>query len=358
MASRHWKWGAAWGQGTLPSGRSPLIGGDCTLNEGPVIVTEALSKVYGSLKAVDSISLSVQPGEIFGVLGPNGAGKTTLLEMMVGLRTSSSGVLRVLGLDPRREKSALVKYIGVQPQEASLFPNLRVMETLELFASFHREPLAPRDVLEQIGLEDKAGELVRRLSGGQRKRLVLGVALVANPRILFLDEPTASLDPQARRQLWSAVRQQRERGCTVILTTHYLEEAEELCDRVSIVNKGKLLALGTPQELVRQYFAEQTVVYETNRPVDRSRLIDLPGVQSATVVSKGAECWQVRLCTTQPEQTLGALLSSTVDVFPRNLHMAQAALEDVFLALTGLPIAGADQPAPPTRKTAAGVMPK
>lgn len=318
--------------------------------QSPVIEISEVTKVYGSRKAVDGVSLEVMPGEIFGVLGPNGAGKTTLLEMTVGLRIPSSGSIRVLGLDPVRERSKLVHHIGVQPQEASLFQNLRVLEILRLFASFHAQPLPPETVLEMVGLQEKQHDLVKRLSGGQRQRLLIGVALVSNPRVLFLDEPTGSLDPHARRQLWEVILRQRAEGRTIVLTTHYMEEAETLCDRVAILHRGRVLAVDTPQNLITTHFPEKVVVCEVPQPVEPARLKALPGALDVSVVPRGTG-YQVRVRTTQPDQILKELFDGNLLTRPSDLRVEQATLEDVFLRLTG---EGSREPASTRRRAAGG----
>lgn len=305
-----------------------------------VVAALNVSKVYGQLRAVDDTSLTVQTGEIVGILGPNGAGKTTLLEMIVGLRTPTSGTIRALGLDPYRDRRRIVHFLGVQPQEANLFPLLRVAETLKLFASFHKQPLALEQVLDMVDLQDKKDDLVWRLSGGQRQRLLLGVTLIANPQLLFLDEPTGSLDPQARRHLWAVIQEQRHMGRTVLLTTHYMEEAQSLCDRVAIMDRGKLLAMDTPQNLIQQHFPGQTVVFAAAGALDLGRWKTFPGVSDAIVRSSG-HSQEIRLHSRQPDQTLRALFAEPGLPAPQDVRIEQATLEDVFLELTGRPIGGA-----------------
>lgn len=299
-----------------------------------VVKADGVSKQYPRTLAVDNVSLAIRRGEVFGVLGPNGAGKTTLLEMIVGLRRPTGGTVAVLGLDPHRHRAELVSKIGVQPQQANLFPQLHVRETLQLFASFHKQPLAPDDVLAQIGLTDKAHERVRRLSGGQRQRLLIGVALVANPQLLFLDEPTGSLDPHARRQLWELIGRQRELGRTVLLTTHYMEEAQSLCDRVAIMHRGRLVAVGTPQSLIDEFQPHRTIRAETVAAVDPAMLEALPGALRASVARHGL-AFSFTIETADHDATLAALLGGALPAPPRNVEVTQATLEDVFLHLTG-----------------------
>lgn len=303
--------------------------------ENPVVArADNVSKQYPQALAVDNVSLTIHRGEVFGVLGPNGAGKTTLLEMMVGLRRPTAGSLGVLGLDPHRDRADLVPWIGVQPQQANLFPQLQVLETLRLFASLHQRPMPPADVLKMIGLTDKAHERVRRLSGGQRQRLLIGVALVANPQVLFLDEPTGSLDPQARRQLWDIVNSQREHGRTVVLTTHYMEEAQTLCDRVGIMHRGRLVAIGTPQQLIDEFQPLRTIRGKTLTAIDPAQLQGLPGAVTASVSKRGLQ-FAFAVETSDHDATLAALLGGALPAPPQNIQIEQATLEEVYLHLTG-----------------------
>lgn len=299
-----------------------------------IVSVQDLTKVYGQTRALDGVTLQIHAGEIFGVLGPNGAGKTTLLETLVGLRRPTGGTVRTLGYDPIAQRAELVKRIGVQPQQASLFPNLSVIETTRLFASLHANPLPAEEILRTVGLESKARDLVKRLSGGQQQRLLIGVALVANPMLLLLDEPTGSLDPQARRQLWDVIRQQRERGKTVLLTTHSMEEAQSLCDRVAIIDHGRIVALGTPTGLIQRYFPERNVVFEADTAPPADLLRALPGV-SDVYEQRRVEGVHVRIRTRSPEDTLRHLLANSSPMHLRNIRMEQATLEDVFLAITG-----------------------
>ncbi len=292
-----------------------------------VVHLENIRKSYGALQAVRDLSLRIEEGEIFGLLGPNGAGKTTTLEMMVGLRTPDAGHVSILGCDPQAERLSLVSRIGVQPQEASLFPTLRVEETLRLFASFYSNPTGVDRLLDLVGLVDKRKSLVKSLSGGQRQRLLLGIALTGDPQLLFLDEPTGSLDPQARRQIWDVIEDFRRRGRTVVLTTHSMEEAQTLCDRVAIMDHGQIIALATPDELVRKYVPLKTICCTTRQALDPRELQRLAGV--STVKIKAA---RVELVTSQSDEKLRALLN-----LPGlyDFDVRSGSLEDVFLALTG-----------------------
>lgn len=292
-----------------------------------VVAIEGLQKIYGELEAVRNLSLDIYRGEIFGLLGPNGAGKTTTLEIAVGLRTPTSGRVSVLGCDPQSERASLVRKIGVQPQEASLFPTLKVVETLCLFASFHANPLTVDYTLDLIGLAEKRNSLVKSLSGGQRQRLLLGIAFIADPQLLFLDEPTGPLDPQARRQLWDIIEDFRAQQRTVVMTTHSMEEAEALCDRVAIIDAGQIIALGTPAELVRKHFPIKTLSFDTSGTPDEQSFQQLAGVRSVKI--RGG---RVEIVTGSSDNALREVLSRP-DCY--NIDARGGSLEDVFLTLTG-----------------------
>jgi ABC-2 type transport system ATP-binding protein len=214
-----------------------------------VVIVKNLHKVYGNTTAVENVSFSVAEGEIFGVLGPNGAGKTTTVECISGLRTPDSGSIRVLGFDPQTDRDELREAIGVQLQEGSLPPAIKVKEALELFKSFYRESADADELLDVLGLREKCNDRFKRLSGGQKQRLSIALALIGNPKIAILDELTTGLDPQARRETWQFIETMRSRGVTLILVTHFMDEAERLCDRVIIINRGKIVAAGTPAAL-------------------------------------------------------------------------------------------------------------
>ena len=215
------------------------------------VAVEGLKKAYGANLAVDGLSFTVERGEVFGLLGPNGAGKTTTVETLEGYRAADAGTARVLGLDPIRDHSALTPRIGVMLQEGGLYPGIRPLEALRLFAAYYADHEDPQALLDLVGLRPVAGTLVRRLSGGQKQRLSLALALVGKPEVVFLDEPTAGMDPHARLTTWEVVTGLKKRGATVILTTHAMDEAERLCDRVAIIDGGRLVALGTPGDLTR-----------------------------------------------------------------------------------------------------------
>lgn len=301
-------------------------------NESFAIVAEDLRKTYGQTKAVDGISLGVREGEIFGMLGPNGAGKSTTIEMIEGLRTPDSGTITVLGLRQPRDARAIKMRIGIQLQTTALYPRLTVTEILDLFHTFYpgRKTLSTDALIELVDLGEKRTTRSKDLSGGQRQRLSVALALVNDADIVFLDEPTTGMDPQARRQLWDVIRDLQRRGKTVMLTTHYLEEAEELCDRVAIVDHGHIIEMGSPEDLVHRYFSDIAISFTDPAGVDGYRALD-----GVTHVS--TENGQVTLYTSDVLHTMAELMSrqngssSTL----RDLNVHNATLEDVFLKLTG-----------------------
>ena len=296
------------------------------------ITVENLRKTYGSTKAVDGISFKVRAGEVFGMLGPNGAGKSTTIEMIEGLRKPDSGTIAVLGLKQPGEADRIKSSIGIQLQTTALYPRLTVTEILDLFHTFFpaRKTITTAELIRLVDLEEKKDTRSKQLSGGQRQRLSVALALVNDPDIVFLDEPTTGMDPQARRQLWDLVRALQRRGKTILLTTHYMEEAEQLCDRVAIVDHGHIMELGTPQELIGRYFHE--IAIEFNDPGDSAGpYLSLPGVTSGT-----AENGRVSIYSSDVPATMAALLDRTDHSgVLRNLSVRGGTLEDVFLKLTG-----------------------
>ena len=294
-----------------------------------VEVTE-LRKRYGETVAVDGISLTVEAGEILGIVGPNGAGKTTTVEIMEGLRRPDSGRVRVLGLDPRRRGAELRQRIGVQLQQAALPDRLKVWEALDLYASLYRDPADWRRLLEDWGLEAKGNAAFADLSGGQRQRLFIALSLVGRPEVVFLDELTTGLDPQARRATWELVKQVRAKGATVVLVTHFMEEAELLCDRVAIVDRGRVVALDTPGALVRGLGAGQRLRFRPLGPFDLDSLRRLPGVDQ---VERDGDQVVVAGDGSLLATVAAALAAKAVPV--ADLRSEGANLEDAFLALTG-----------------------
>jgi ABC-2 type transport system ATP-binding protein len=291
------------------------------------IEVRGLSKTYGDLRAVDGVSFDVRTGEFFGILGPNGAGKTTTLEIVEGIREADEGTVTVLGERPWPRNSTLLPRMGVQLQASAFFEKLTAREQLETFGALYGvPPQRSVEMLEVVGLTDKANVREDRLSGGQRQRLSIACALVHRPEIVFLDEPTAALDPQARRNLWDVLRDIQARGTTVVYTTHYLDEAEALCDRVAIMDKGRILALDTPAALVRGLDAPTRVALPDG-VLDAVTARSLPGADD--VVADEAE---VVVATRAPAKLVAALAErNALD----GVSVRTATLEDVFLALTG-----------------------
>src|SRR5690349_24268225 len=274
-------------------------------SEANVIVADDLRKYYGKTRAVDGISLTVRRGEIFGMLGPNGAGKSTTIEMLEGLRTPDAGNVEILGLRQPRDATAIKRRIGIQLQTTALYPRLSVTEILDLFHTFYRgHPTLPTDeLIRMVDLEEKKETRSKQLSGGQKQRLSVALALVNDPEIVFLDEPTTGLDPAARRGLWQLILGLKAEGRSVLLTTHYLEEAEAICDRVAIMDHGKVLDIGTSDELIGRRFKERAIQFDT---IDTLGDAQLGGLARVTRVSH--EDGTVLLYTSKVPETIGALL--------------------------------------------------
>ncbi len=294
-----------------------------------------LRKTYeGKVEAVRGLDLTINIGECFGLLGPNGAGKTTTIEILEGLLQPTSGEVEVLGRTWQSHARELREWLGISLQETRLSEKLTVRETLQLFASFYRYPMAIEAVLEELALQEKADSWVGKLSGGQKQRLAVATALVANPKILFLDEPTTGLDPQSRRQLWDIVRQFQRRNGTVLLTTHYMDEAERLCDRIAIIDHGQIIAAGTPVELIERLSGHHIVEFAISGYSDSNgqQWSQLPGVQSVR-----ADDGLFSLRVSEPHETIPALLAEVQKQRAQLAHLTtrQASLEDVFVQLTG-----------------------
>ena len=303
----------------------------------PAIAVTGLCKRYGRRPAVDDVSFTVEEGEIFGILGPNGAGKTTTVECVAGLRTPDAGVIRVLGLDPLRDRAALRRTLGMQLQSSALPDRLTVSEALRLYASFYDDPADWRALLTGLGLAGIRSQRYGRLSGGQKQRLSVALALVGDPRVAVLDELTTGLDPQARRDTWDVVEEIRARGVTVVLVTHFMEEAERLCDRVAVIDAGRVVAVDTPAGLVSRVDAEQRMRFRPLSPLDFGLLTVLPEVSSVT--GRGG---QVVVTGT------GDLVHAVTSVLARHriiaaeLRVEQAGLDAAFVALTGRRLRAAD----------------
>ena len=277
----------------------------------PAVSVKDLHKTYGSHEAVRGIDFEIEAGEVFGLLGPNGAGKTTTVEILEGYRTRDSGTVEVLGQDPQRADLAWRDRIGVVLQSSAMYPNLSVAESLELFAGYYQDPLEVEQVVVLVGLEEKRGARVRTLSGGQKRRLDLGLGLIGNPEVLFLDEPTTGFDPAARRAAWEVIRSLRELGKTILLTTHYLDEAESLADRVAVLREGKIAAIGRPA--------------------------DLTGSAPATEIRYHWNGEDVVVSTHEPTRVLHELTAKALDEGREleNLSVRRPTLEEIYLALTG-----------------------
>jgi ABC-2 type transport system ATP-binding protein len=291
-----------------------------------------LVKRYDDLVAVDGIDLMIHPGECFGLLGPNGAGKTTTVEMFEGLLEPDGGTIEVLGHHWGRHDREIRERIGIALQETQYQDKLTVMETVTLFRSFYREGPEPEEVLAKVELDEKAGAWVRKLSGGQRQRLSVACALVGSPDVLFLDEPTTGLDPHSRRQIWEVVGGFRRGGGTVLLTTHYMEEAQRLCDRVAIIDRGRVIALDTPARLIASLGAEHVVEFSTERPADVEPLRALRNVQSVRT-EEGGVCVTVAEVHEAVPAIIGELERQGLELTRLTTH--HATLEDVFVTLTG-----------------------
>jgi len=295
-----------------------------------IIEVRNLRKAYGDTVAVDDVSFTVQEGEIFGILGPNGAGKTTTVECVEGLRTADRGEISVLGLDPQRDRAELTQQLGVQLQDSQMPDRLEVAEALDLYSSFYRAPADWRGLLEVLGLADKAGTRFKKLSGGQKQRLSIALALVGNPRLAVLDELTTGLDPQARRDTWELIEGVRDRGVTIVLVSHFMEEAERLCDRVALIDSGRVVVVDTPVALAERVETEQRIQFRPSVPLDDALLTSLPEVTS--VLHRGEV-----VVVTGNSNALNAVVSVLArnQIVAQQLRVEQASLEDAFLALTG-----------------------
>ena len=295
-----------------------------------------LRKTYdGKVEAVRGLNLEIQTGECFGLLGPNGAGKTTTIEILEGLLAPTSGEVSILGHRWSDHEREMREWLGISLQETRLSEKLTVRETIELFASFYRQPRSCEEVLEQLQLTEKADSWVGKLSGGQRQRLAVATALVCNPKILFLDEPTTGLDPQSRRQLWDIIRQFQRDGGTVLLTTHYMDEAERLCDRLAIVDHGQIIAEGSPADLIDRLGGHHVVEFSVSGYSDGATLQAWNGLPSVESVRE--DDGMIALNVKQPHLTIPALLDAIDKQGSQLQHLTtrQASLEDVFVRLTG-----------------------
>jgi ABC-2 type transport system ATP-binding protein len=298
----------------------------------PIIQVENLYKTYGTVRALRGVSFAVEQGEVFGLLGPNGAGKTTTVEILEGMRTPDGGRARVCGMDPERSGEKFKETIGAVLQSTSLPDKIRVQEAIDLFANFYRDRANTDDLLKRFQLDEKRTAFYSQLSGGQKQRLALAMALVNNPQVVFLDEPTAGLDPQVRREIYEIIEQMKREKKTVLLTTHYIEEAERLCDRVAIVDNGKVIAMGTPRELKQRSAGTTRIEVRLARPLADGTLARMDGV---------ADCREFDgayvVHSTQPPHTIVALVKQleAENNELQSLEIFSPSLEDVFIELTG-----------------------
>jgi len=297
-----------------------------------IIQVENLVKRYGEVEAVRGVSFAVQEGEVFGLLGPNGAGKTSTVEILEGLRDLDGGRVSVCGLDPQREQKALKHEIGAALQSTSLPDKLRVMEALRLFASFYKRRRNPEELLDRFGLQEKRNAFYSQLSGGQKQRLALAMALVNDPKVLFFDEPTAGLDPQVRREIYDIIEELKRGKKTIVLTTHYIEEAERLCDRVAIIDHGKVIAFGTPRELKARSGGTTRIEVRLSKPASDGALKNLDGMVDVRELD-GAYV----LHSQRPPQTIVSLVKHLEACGNElvSMEIATPSLEDVFIELTG-----------------------
>jgi ABC-2 type transport system ATP-binding protein len=301
-------------------------------NMKSIIVVNNLVKNYGNIKAVNGVSFTVEKGEVFGILGPNGAGKTTIVEMVEGLRKPDGGEIEVCGINAVKETRRTKELIGVLLQATSIYDNIRVKEAVELFGSYYRKSLLVNQILEEVSLNDKQNSTVSSLSGGQKQRLCIGLALVNDPEVLFLDEPTTGLDPQARHNVWSIVEKLCDRGKTIILTTHYMEEAEQLCGRLAIIDRGSIIAMDTPENIINSAALDTSIEFSTSIEVNSwmSKMLSTEKVNHGSIN-------RYSINTKAVPSVLKDLtnLCSDNNIELKNISVRKPTLEDVFLAMTG-----------------------
>lgn len=304
------------------------------MSSDAVIFVQGLKKSYAQLEAVKGIDFQVQSGEVFGILGPNGAGKTTTVEILEGLRPRTEGDTKVLGYDPERQKHQLKDRIGVCLQATNLPAKIRAQEALELFASFYSRSLSSEKLLKRLQLWDKRNAFYETLSGGQKQRLALALALVNDPQLLFLDEPTTGLDPQIRLEIHSLIEEMKSENRTVVLTTHYIEEAERLCDRVAIMDEGKIVAMGSPRELQKKSREQSRIQIVTAEPLQSSRLPQWPDAVQSALDGDGHS---LTVYSTRPARTLFEMMRwlDQQGIQLEDVHLKRPTLEDVFVELTG-----------------------
>jgi ABC-2 type transport system ATP-binding protein len=297
-----------------------------------VIEVNNLRKKYGDINAVDGVSFMVEKGEVFGILGPNGAGKTTTVEMIEGLRKPDDGSIKICGIDALKEADRTKELIGVQLQATSIYDNISVKEAIDLFGGYYKKHVTTDQILDEVSLRDKSKSRVGKLSGGQKQRLCVGLALVNDPEILFLDEPTTGLDPQARHNIWSIVERLRDQGKTIVMTTHYMEEAEHLCQRLAIIDHGKIIAMGTPDTLIKDASLDISIGFSTSRALNgiASRI---PGISKTPNGSPNHYEVKTRRVARILQDLTNLCFENNIEL--ENIAVRPATLEDVFLSLTG-----------------------
>ncbi len=304
----------------------------------PMVNVSSLTKRYGTLVAVDNVSFSIEEGQIFGLLGPNGAGKTTTVEMIEGLRKPDGGSIEICGIDALKEPAKIKEIIGVQLQSTTLYDKIRVKEAIDLFGGYYHKSIPTPEIIKRVSLADKENAFVGTLSGGQRQRVAMGLALVNDPRVLFLDEPTTGLDPQARRNVWDVIDDLKEKGKTVILTTHYMEEAEQLCQMVGIMDQGRVIAMDSPERLISNAGLESTVEFHATLKETETIYKNAFGIPK--ILNEDADRFVVH--TKEAPQVLRELtrVAAECNINLKNLTVKEATLEDVFLLLTGKKLRG------------------
>jgi ABC-2 type transport system ATP-binding protein len=298
------------------------------VSAAPAVTVQHLVKKYGHLVAVDDVSLSIHEGEIFGIIGPNGAGKTTTVECISGLRAPDSGSISVYGLSPKKDRNKMREFVGVQLQESALPPRIRVREAVKLFASFYSNPMDPDQLLKSLGMEQIVNSSFKNLSGGQKQRVSIALALVGNPKLAILDELTTGLDPEARREIWSLIERMRDRGVTVILVTHFMDEAERLCDRLALINHGTVAALDTPEAIAARAGGSR-VRFIPSQAVDEQTLRAIPGVNEI-------ERKERYVTVTGTGDLAGSLIDALAAIGVRvsDVEARTGNLEDAFIKLT------------------------
>ncbi|MFD7970000.1 ABC transporter ATP-binding protein [Streptomyces clavifer] len=297
----------------------------------PIIEVDGVRKAYAGRVAVDGVGFSVEEGEIFGILGPNGAGKTTTVECVEGLRIPDAGTVRVAGLDPATDRDRVTLLLGAQLQESELQPKLTVGEALRLYSAFYPHPANWRSLAERLGLDSHLDRRFAKLSGGQKQRLFIALALIGNPRVVVLDELTTGLDPRARRDTWQLIEEIRDSGVTVLLVTHFMEEAQRLCDRVAVIDKGRLVALDTPAGLIDRTAGSTVISFTPSEPLPAGELAGLPGAASVSVAESDG-----RVLVHGTDDTANAVISLLARhrVTARHLRVLETSLDDAFLDLT------------------------